>query len=129
MSNPDPTPPPVEGQIKPGEVRNPSGGPKGPHLTTLLRKVLEGEIEMKDLETGQYRKITKAELVMIALVKEAVQGNVKAAREILDRLDGKVPQKIGLTGVDGGALIPPQIIFAPISPRQDITPPQDPPGQ
>ena len=128
MSNPDPLPPPAEHQWKPGESGNPKGAPKGPTLTTLLRKVLEGEIEMKDLETGQYRKITKAELVMIALVKEAVQGNVKAAREILDRLDGKVPQKIGLTGADGESLIPPQIIYAPISPRQD-PPPVNPPGQ
>jgi hypothetical protein len=125
---PGPGDPPKEFQFKPGESGNPSGGHKGLHLTTLLRKLLDEEIEVEDAETHLKRKIRKAELVTVALLKQANKGNVKAIREILDRIDGKVPQKIGLTGADGEALIPPQIIFAPISPRQDA-PPQDPPGQ
>ena len=126
---PGPGDPPKEFQFKPGQSGNPDGGSKGPRLTTLLNKLLDEEIEIEDAETHLKRKIKKAELVTVALLKQAAKGNVKAIREIMDRIDGKVPQKIGLTGVDGGALIPPQIIFAPISPRQDITPPQDPPGQ
>jgi hypothetical protein len=127
--NPNPVPPPVEHQFKPGQSGNPNGAPKGPYLTTILKKLLDEEIEIVDAETGLKRKIRKSELVTVALLKQAAKGNVKAIREIMDRIDGKVPQKIGLTGADGENLIPPQIIFAPISPRQDVTPPVNPPGQ
>lgn len=45
---------------------------------------------------------TKLDKMACRVVEEAISGDVQAAREIGDRLDGKVPQ--GITGGDGGPI-------------------------
>lgn len=128
--NPDPVPPPVSGQIKPGEVRNPNGAPKGKRLTTYLKEVLDGEVTLKDLESGQLRQFSKRELVAIALAKEAIQGNIKAIREVFEREDGKIVQKLASTDSEGNDLPDEPMILAPVRVmRQAGTgqPPAEPP--
>lgn len=109
--NPNPLPPPVEHQFKPGQSGNPNGAPPGRRLATLLKKILDGEIEIDDLETGLKRKVTKAEVVALSLFKQAVKGNVKAIKEVFDQVDGKLPQP--LIGDGGMPLFPPTIIMTP----------------
>ena len=60
--------------------------------------------------------------VASALVKQAEKGNVAAAKEIADRLDGKVPQAI--TGEDGGDIVLQVVRYVVDQPPQviDITP-------
>jgi len=79
--NPHPHPPPVEHQIKPGEVRNPGGRPK--LLSDAYRAWLEKEIR---LDSGELS--TNAELVARGQGVSAVGGNTGAAREIRQATEG-----------------------------------------
>ena len=79
-------------------------------LTDLLTKELHGkeEITIKgvDVETGKPATIritmpTKRNIVQ-ALLKKACSGDVPAIKEIFDRLEGKAPQALELSGKEGG---------------------------
>jgi len=48
---------------------------------------------------------TKLDKIAIALVGQAILGDVPAIKEIGDRLDGKVAQALEHKGHDGGALV------------------------
>jgi hypothetical protein len=50
---------------------------------------------------GRKMRIKKLRLVARGLVNAAIKGDVPAAKEINDRMDGKVVQKIAGTGKDG----------------------------
>jgi phage gp16-like protein len=69
---------------KPGQSGNPGGRPKGASLTNRLRKAL-------DANDGQL-----AEVVVKVLLREAAKGKYQHLREVLDRVDGKVVQKVEL---------------------------------
>ena len=77
----------------PGQSGNPGGLQKGKRITTLIREALEQDIDGK--------KVVEA-LAQI-IIREALKGDFRFAREILDRIDGKVPDRI--TGdEEGGGL-------------------------
>jgi hypothetical protein len=66
-----------------------------------MRDAIEMELrEEVDDPRNKAQKIRKLRLVARALVQAACDGDIAAAREINDRVDGKVPQ--ALTGVDDG---------------------------
>lgn len=66
-----------------GQSGNPKGRPKrGVSMAEELQKILRS----KDEETGKTNRF----LIAQSLVKAAKDGNVMAAREIFDRIDGKV---------------------------------------
>ena len=71
------------------ERRNVSGRPKITRLTDALRQQLA-----ETLPDAPER--TVADAIARALIKEAVGGNVQAAREIADRTEGKPLQKVDL---------------------------------
>ena len=78
---------------KKGESGNPLGRPKGEvNLSMRLRKQLLEELP--NCKTDQ----VKADLVILALVEEARNGNIQAISMILDRLEGKVTDKVDVTG-------------------------------
>lgn len=90
-----------ETQIKPGEVRNPHGAPKGKRLSTLLKETLTDGLAVtirKADGTAGVRYIKEADIIA-SLIQEAVSGKNKlvAIREILDRLEGKAFQSIDIT--------------------------------
>lgn len=72
---------------------NPKGRPFGESLTTKLRRVLE----QPDEEFG-----TKADRLINTVVEQANKGDFRFAKEVIDRLDGKVPDR--LADVNGDAL-------------------------
>jgi len=78
---------------KKGESGNPLGRPKGEvNLSMRLRKqLLEA---LPDCKTDA----VKADLVILALVEEARSGNIQAIQMILDRHEGKVTDKVDVTG-------------------------------
>ncbi len=78
--------------IKKGEVRNPKGRPKGESLTTKIRRIL-------DEPEGNG---TKADKMMELAVQYARKGDFRFFKEIIDRMDGKVPDRIA--NADGGAI-------------------------
>ena len=71
--------------FKPGQSGNPNGRPPGVRYLSeltrdLLRETRKGDIEGK----------TTDELIVLALVKEALKGNTKAIEMIHDWTEGKV---------------------------------------
>ena len=70
------------------------GRPKGSlSLINEIKKVLEGVDESS--------KKSILELLAIAAAKQAIKGNSAYFKEIIERLDGKVRDKIEHTGRDG----------------------------
>jgi hypothetical protein len=75
---------------KKGEVHNPNGRPKRTLTEALIARL------------GKRRALE----VATALINEAAEGNVFAFKELADRLEGKVAQRIELEGhVDLGLRI------------------------
>ena len=78
-------PPPVETRFKPGQSGNPSGRPKGgKSITAALRHLIDDGLDGKDLAE---------ELARLA-IKRAMQGDFKFWDAIVERIDGKVVEKI-----------------------------------
>lgn len=73
---------------KKGQSGNPSGRPKSKTLSNAYRNKLEEEVP------NDPERRTWAELIAEAQVRDAVRGNVQAAREIADRTEGKARQSI-----------------------------------
>lgn len=85
--------------FKPGQSGNPGGRPKGLSITARLRALLEkGEINGEPIKGGQQ----VADLVAESIVKQAISGNAPLIKELLDRTEGKVPDR--LAGPDGETL-------------------------
>src|SRR5580658_6014578 len=75
-------------QWKKGQSGNASGRPKSKTLSDAYRNKLEEPVP------NDPEKRTWAELIAEAQVRDAVRGNVQAAREIADRTEGKAKQAI-----------------------------------
>jgi uncharacterized protein DUF5681 len=87
-----------EHQFKPGQSGNPAGRPKGASLIDMLRRVLEREHQGRPV----------GELLVECLVKEGLKGKLPHIKEILDRVEGKVAEKMSVEGVRyGGSYILP----------------------
>jgi len=72
--------------IKPGQVLNPKGKPKGVvDFVTLFRKLLTEENS-----SGQ----SIAEILVAKIVNQALKGDFKQQNLIIDRTNGKVPFRI-----------------------------------
>jgi len=79
--------------IKPGECRNPKGRPKGSkNLTSTLVKLLQRKMPTQDPVTKKTVNRPISEAVIVALVGRALKGEVRAIEQIIDRVEGKVPQ-------------------------------------
>ncbi len=77
---------------------NPGGRPRKTPLTDVCRELL-GKPVPNDRSGRTY-----AEAIAERLAKKALAGDVRAAREIADRAEGKARQAMELTGQDGGPL-------------------------
>jgi hypothetical protein len=75
-------PPPEAYRWKPGQSGNPGGRPRVESITAKLRRVLEQEHGGKAI----------ADLVAERIVKEALSGKFPFAKELLDRLEGRVAE-------------------------------------
>lgn len=65
---------------------------RGPYIDKPFRDALRVAVKRK--ADDEARGKTKLDKIAHALVEEAVKGDVPAAKEIADRLDGKVPQAL-----------------------------------
>jgi len=78
-----------------GQSGNPRGKPKGAkNLTTQLKEMLNIKIKVVDEFTGKEKKKSLAEIISQKLIKKAMNGDIKAIKEIIDRLEGKPAQSI-----------------------------------
>lgn len=79
--------------FEPGKSGNPGGRPKGPSLKAEL---------IRHLGKKGASGVRHVDAIALALIEMAEGGNLEAIREILDRVDGKVPQQQQVTGDGGG---------------------------
>ena len=82
-------------KFQPGQSGNPAGKPRGTqHSSTRLRRLLEAVQKAKNPVTKQEEEFTTLEMMDAAMISRAMKGDVSAYRELLDRLEGKVPQAV-----------------------------------
>lgn len=74
---------------------------RGPYIDKPFRDALR--LAVKREGDSQAKGKSKLDRIAARLVTEAMDGDVQAAKEIADRLDGKVPQAV----IGGGANDPP----------------------
>ncbi len=89
--------PPVKNRFKPGQSGNPKGRPPGESLTTKINRVLDEP----DAEHG-----TKADALISMAIRAAENGDFKFFKEIIDRRDGKVPDRIANADGTNVVLLP-----------------------
>jgi hypothetical protein len=97
MSNPHPLP---ENQFKPGQSGNPGGRPKREwSWSGLLAEAMEEELIAKDGSKGKAKAF-----VIKRLVRMAIEGDIAAQKEIMNRMDGMPHQTQDITS--GGKPLP-----------------------
>lgn len=92
---------------KPGQSGNPKGRPKKEIcITSLVKEHLEKEAKQhgRELLNEDGTKKTWSQIVAEALVAHFIKGNPTAIKEVLDRVDGKVPDKLEASGPGGGPI-------------------------
>jgi hypothetical protein len=99
-------------QFKPGVSANPGGRPKKTPITDAMRAYLLLPYDGKE---KKYKGMTNADVLAIRQFELAVEdGDMGAAKEIADRVEGKVPQRQEFGGPEGGA-----IPFVNVSPAEN----------
>ena len=81
-----------------GEVRNPNGRPVGSKNTkTILERFLNLEMKQKNPFTQEIEQMTVLELMNLKQIANALEGDLAAFREIIDRHEGKITVKSEIT--------------------------------
>lgn len=97
----------------PGQSGNPGGRPKKQPITDYLREQLEADVpsalleRLKPADRVVAMEVlgsspTFGQFVAFRTIQQAIHGDMFALRELLDRVEGKVTQKIA--GGNGGAI-------------------------
>jgi hypothetical protein len=113
MGNPKPN---IKGlkPIKPGEVRNPKGKPKGAmNSKTIIRRFLELDAVATNPNTKKKvalkglkgEPITYMEAIIIRMIQRAMKGDTTAFNAILDRMEGKPKQTTDITLPTGAVVM------------------------
>ena len=85
---------PPEFLFKPGEVRNPTGRPRGAlSLTARLRKMLALPVRFPGIRKADLN-YTYADKMIEMAVAATARGDFKFFKEIFERIDGKVPDHV-----------------------------------
>lgn len=84
------SPPPIKEALKKRPYA-PHAGHKGPYLTPLIKKFLEKNITYEDPETQKKIKGRVKDAIIWRLILNGCQGENEAIKEILNRVDGKLP--------------------------------------
>ena len=83
---------------KKGEVRNPNGRPKGAkNRSTIARQWLEVNQSLKNPITGEQETMSQEDLMTLALIKKAREGDVAAYKALMDSGYGAPLQQIEQT--------------------------------
>lgn len=91
-----------EDNLKPqwqqGESGNPNGRPKGSkNRATIVKKWLEVNQNFKNPITGQDEFLTQEDLITLAIIKRARDGNVNAYNALMDSGYGSPAQTVNQT--------------------------------
>ena len=89
------------GTLKPfeqGESGNPNGRPKGSkNRSTIARQWLEVNQNLKNPLTGEQETMSQEDLMTLALIKKAREGDVSAYKALMDSGYGQPLQQIEQT--------------------------------
>lgn len=92
---------------KPGQSGNPKGRPKRGPISDSIARMLELQVPKEMLDKANLKKskalpkkATFADLIVFAMVQQALKGNVGAFKEMLNRSEGKTPQHLTLSSTD-----------------------------
>jgi hypothetical protein len=86
---------------KKGEIRNPNGRPKGAkNRSTIARKWLEVNQSLKNPLTGEQETMSQEDLMTLALIKKAREGDVTAYKALMDSGYGAPLQQIEQTNIE-----------------------------
>ena len=90
--------PNTDTQFEKGISGNPNGRPKGVrNRSTLVREWLEVKQKAKNPITGQTEELEQQDIMTLALIRKAREGDVQAYKELMDSAHGKVEQKTDIT--------------------------------
>lgn len=82
-------------KFKEGQSGNPNGRPKGTrNRSTIVREWLEVQQSVKNPITGQQEVLEQQDIMTLALIKKAREGDVNAFRELMDSAHGKQTNQI-----------------------------------
>ena len=98
--------PPEAYRFRPGQSGNPGGRPKKKPITIAAEKLLSEKIPPDHplaRQVPQLRGKTWAEAIVYGQALSAVKGGTPAAKELADRVEGRVAQPI--TGGEGEPLL------------------------
>jgi len=85
-------------KMKKGTTLNPNGRPKGVrNRSTVAREWLEVSQKIKNPITGETQELEQQDIMTLALIKKAREGDVSAYRELMDSAYGKAIQQIDNT--------------------------------
>lgn len=88
--------------FKKGESGNPSGRPKGAKgRATIARKWLEVNQNLKNPLTSEMETMSQEDLMTLALIKKARDGDVNAYKALMDSGYGAPLQQIEQTYLEG----------------------------
>tara|TARA_R110002153_G_C13276009_1_gene493687 strand:+ start:210 stop:539 length:330 start_codon:yes stop_codon:yes gene_type:complete len=77
-------------EFKKGESGNPNGRPKGSlNRSTIAKRWLEVEQDLKNPLTGDTEKMSQEDLMTLALIKKAREGDGGAYQKLMDSAYGK----------------------------------------
>jgi hypothetical protein len=94
MANPKAIPPKAA-QFTKGESGNPNGRPKGTrNRSTIARQWLEVNQNLKNPLTGQSESMSQEDLMTLALIKKARDGDVAAYKALMDSGYGAPVQQV-----------------------------------
>jgi hypothetical protein len=84
-----------------GESGNPAGRPKGAkNRSTIARKWLEVNQSLKNPLTGESETMSQEDLMTLALIKKAREGDVTAYKALMDSGYGAPLQQIEQTNIE-----------------------------
>lgn len=90
-----------EKNLKPfpkGNNANPNGRPKGSrNRSTIAKQWLEVTQNIKNPITGKEEKLEQQDIMTLALIKKARNGDVSAYKELMDSAYGKIVQPTDIT--------------------------------
>lgn len=89
--------------FKKGESGNPNGRPEGTSFKTIAEKILSGKITIE--EAGEKFQMTRKEKMILEIINDACNDEdpnvrLKATAYVIERTEGKVPDKLDVTGLN-----------------------------
>ena len=82
---------------KKGEVKNPNGRGTSKNTKTILERFLNIEMKQKNPFTQEIEQMTVLELMNLKQIANALEGDLAAFKEIIDRHEGKITVKSEIT--------------------------------